>query len=308
MISFLFYFWNLNYSKLILKRAITFFALLIGLSALAGEPDSLEVKDYFFLDIGGSINSCKDELVSPLRYTGVHSSMRAGYNNRKVNRQWTAEVLYTQGDLSSNAPTVQREQIPSLQRYQFNFIYDFSLPKFQLNKWDFTAGLDAQGWLVYRENREFGNASFTFDQALTLGPTFTANRVWQKQKRKRHMWFICWNQKPHKMRWSNRVSTGLLGQASRPSYQTIINYTGENMTIFNLITNDDNLFLGLTGQVFSLQTTSALSWEFFNGNELHLTYHWNYYSLQNRSQAGNNQSEGSMNTVGLAFYYSLYQR
>ena len=275
---------------------------------MSGQYDSTKVRDYLYLDLGGSLSSCRDELVSPLRYTGIHSSIRAGYSNRKIKRQWLVEVLYTQGDLSSNALSVQREQIPSLQRYQFNFVYDFSLPSLQLNKWNFTVGLDAQGWLVYRENREFGNASFTFDQALTLGPTFTANKVWQKQKKERHLWFLSWNQKPHKMRWSNRFSTGLLGQASRPSYQTIINYTGENITVFDLITNEENLFFGLADQVFSLRTTSALSWEFFNGNELQIIYRWSYYSLQNKSQEGNNQSEGSMNTVGLAFYYSLYRR
>jgi hypothetical protein len=291
-----------------LKTSIALLSLLIYFGAFAAQNDSAIVKDFLFVDVGGSLNSYKDELVSPLRYTGVHSSLRLGYEYRNKRSRWSVQFLATQGNLSSSAPTVQREQIPSAQRYQLNLNYDFKLPKIAFKKWNFTAGVELQTLVVNRENDEFDNASFTFDAATTLGPSITANRTWTKKKRTRSIWFLKWEQKPHKMRWNNRISTSLFGQASRPSYQTIFEYTSERQTLLNLMYNDENIFFGTVDRIFSLSTHSSISWHFFNGNELHLTYNWNYYRLANKTQDGRNTSEGGMNNFGIAFYYALFKK
>lgn len=283
---------------------IAFVCLLLGQKSLA-QSDTLFPQSYLFADLALSLNSTKDELVSPLLYSGVHTSVRTGFARQTNKNRWEVSFLYSTGNLGSRAATVQREKAPTLQRFQLQFNYFFMLPSLSFKKWQFGVGPHVELFIVYRNNPEFDNAAFTFDHGNVLGVSGLASRIWVKKERKRSLWFLKWKQKPHRMQWDNQLSVGAVGWASRPTYQTITNYTGNEITLADLLYSSDNLFFGSVNKIVAISSQSSLAWEFFNGNQLKLNYHWNYYRLKNTSQDGQNQSEGSMNQLSISFFYAL---
>ncbi|MAX80287.1 MAG: hypothetical protein CL843_08940 [Crocinitomicaceae bacterium] len=276
--------------------------LLVGVNKVSYAQRQLD--DAFFSFEGGFLlNSARDELVSPLRYTGLNSSFSLGMNWYRERHLSNLSLQFTGGSVYSTQDNTERGDPPSLSRINLNYDRLYQL-NFSFKKWDFYAGGSLANTFVYRVNDEFDNAAYTYDYYSTLGPAFGTIRRWQKEKRDRHLWFLKWHQKPHFMELSYQLSTGLIGVGIRPGYQVIQNFQGDD-SYWEVFTRDENVFAGTVNRIFSLDSRLKLTWFFLNGNAFSFNYQWNYYRLNNTRQSGDNVVEGSMNGFSTSLYLKL---
>lgn len=247
----------------------------------------------------------KDQLVSSLRYTGFTVGAQTRYLRTTSKSNLQIRFGYATGTLRNSIDAFYRNDIPRFHR--FNFIGNYSREWKELGKWNFLPGAMIQSSVVTRTNQAFDNAAFVLDAFAVIGPTFRVERNWTKKERTRTLWFLKWQQQPHKMQLSAAVDCGLGGVGFRPEYQTISNITFNN-SLRERYFQQDNRFWGLANRIMTINTEVAISWTFLNGNALAVRYQWQYYQLNNTAQRSENRVQGALNTIGVSLITRLNKK
>ena len=202
--------------------------------------------------LGYGFETVKDASLSPVSYSGSLGSISTGYYFQ--NEKWISQfdiaglVGYQYPDV--NRESGYRETLTILGRGTYNL----SRRVFVKNDWTFFAGILSHNTWDYREHSRYGNSSANYTGLFSFGPVVTV-------------------QKPFELFSKNFTFSYSLGLPFgtyylRPGY--VKPYLNESI---------ENRGFAFWGDYFALDSRTDLIWTLKSGNQLRLSYNWDYSQL-----------------------------
>lgn len=214
--------------------------------------------------LGYSYQSVLDQSMSPVSYSGHFGHIKIGYHDQ--NERWLSEVDINAA-LGLQKPDVNQEEsnsqtLSSLVRLRYSLLRKWG----DWGDWRVLAGLSSLNRLDFRSHNQYVNSQVNYTSIFALGPAAGLQRE-----------FALFHEN-----WGVQVfmDLPLAAYYLRPGYIK---------PFFN-----DQLgskgFVGW-GNYFQLNTRSDLIYYLGNGNQLRLSYDWEYTSLKplNKVQTGTHQ-------------------
>lgn len=243
---------------MLLKRFPLFLFLFVTLQSLA-QPKG----HYFPFSMGYGFETVKDEALSPVSYSGSLGAVGLGYHYQ--NDKWIS-MLDINGLAGYQYPDLNRDEgyrntLTGLVRAH----YQLSRKVWQLpSSIDLFAGLVSHNSWDYRDHSRYGNSSANYIGLFSLGPIITAQKPFTLFSRNFTLAY----------RFGFPVATYYL----RPTY--IKPFLNQEI---------GSKGFAFWGDFYSLNSRTDLIYQLGNGNELRLSYVWDYYQLDllNKVQLAN---------------------
>lgn len=202
---------------------------------------------------GYGYETVKDVSLSPVSYSGSLGRINIGYYFQ--NEKWIS-MLDIAGLAGYQYPDVDsennyRQTLSILGRATYHLSRKVHSTK---NDWEFFVGLMSYNLWDYREHNSYGNSSTNYTGLFSFGAAFTAQKTFEFLKKN----------------WAFSYQLGLpVGTYfMRPGYiKPFLNQE---------IANKDFAFWG---DYYTIDSRADLIWLLPNGNQLRLSYNWDYSQL-----------------------------
>ena len=214
--------------------------------------------------LGYSYQSVLDQAMSPVTYNGHFGQLQIGYYDQ--NNLWISDFdLSALGGLQrpvSLRDETNRQTLSGLARLRYTLARQFTT----FGRWRFFAGLSSLNSFDYRNHNQYRNSESNYIALFSLGPSAGVQREFEL----------------FQQNWGLQVfmDVPLTGYYLRPGY-------------IKPFFNGDIGSKGFVwwGDFFMLNTRSDLIYYLPNGNQLRLSYQWEYLGLQplNKVQTATHQ-------------------
>lgn len=232
---------------------LVFSIVLCSHLALSQTKDSINYAalsgDYIQFSLGYSYQQVKDASLSPLTYAGNMGNIGLGYIYQSA--KWRNSIYIMGFGAFQNPQQRAPDNSSRVTTFAGRLHYRLSYRVWQHHKWRLYAGVASTNVWDYRTHNRFGNSSENFTGLANLGPTLHLQRP-----------FDLWGQK-----WQARYTLDLpvAAYVVRPGF------------IKPLLIEEPSVqewaFWGDYSSVFS---TLKLAWLLDNGNQILLSYQWEY--------------------------------
>jgi hypothetical protein len=217
--------------------------------------------DYLFLGLGASSESYKDHFVSPNVYGGVSGDISLGWHSYK--EAWMSNLDAT-GLAGWQNPIAFPNQNSQTNSFGFKGHYSLRYRFSQKGKHGFLAGIYSQNIFVIRNHNQFSNSAQSASGFFGYGPSlaYTYSRTTKVFGRD---WHWSWQSE-----WNIPFGTYIL----RPNF--IRTYA------FGNFADRGHHLLNGTWQT---DFRHSLIWRRSNGNQLRLSYQWDYFQTERYNPA-----------------------
>lgn len=216
---------------------------------------SAQVQQGHFLNFGFNFThqTVKDESLSPVSYSGPLGGLGIGYfdQNDKWLSQFEATITgaYQYPDIERDLDLSQTTTI--LSRAYYSLQYEV----LEKDEWHYFAGLKSHNLFDFRDHNRYTNSQSNYFASFSLGPIITVQRGFGYFSKRFQL----------QSGFAFPVATYQL----RPGY--VKPFTNSEV--------GDQGF-AYWGDFYMLDWRSELAWLLPNGNQIELSYHWNYTELQ----------------------------
>jgi hypothetical protein len=233
-----------------MKKALTLIFFIMLSFSLSSQ--SAFNGEYILFGLGGQLENFKDDLVSPLLYGGYSGAASLGWHSQ--HGAWQSNLdghiaIGYQSPLSLKQASNQTTTISGSVNYSLRYRI------ISKEKQALFIGLSSANLIGYRNHNLYRNSSLSFSNFISYGPSAS----WQYQPQ----WHIGnWNLP---IAWQSEISLPLASYLIMPGY---------NRQFFN---NESGLKKHtFIGEFWHLDFRHNLVYLLKNGNQLRLSYHWNY--------------------------------
>lgn len=235
--------------------SLAFFALLFA--TLTSRAQNSFDGNFIPFSLGGSYQVFIDEFNSPLIYSGLIGLSQTGFVNQNGYLQHN---LYINGGAGFQRPELNRdENLSRYTTYLARIHYSIRYKLWQKQMQSFFAGIVSHNTWDYRLHNRFGNSAETFTGLFSYGLSASYQREFD---------FKIWGKKPKHIGFQFDLNLPIASYVLRPAYV--------NQTVADEIGFTKNL---LVGDFFHINTQAHLVYFLKNGNQLRLSYNWDYASI-----------------------------
>lgn len=208
--------------------------------------------DYILLGLGGQLENFKDDLVSPLIYGGYSGAAALGWHSQ--HGAWQSNLdghiaIGYQSPISLSGISNQTTTVSGSVNYSIRYRIINS------DKQALFVGLSSANLIGYRRHNLYSNSALSFSNFISYGPSAS----WQFQPQ----WAIGKWKLP--FAWQSEINVPIASYLIMPGY---------NRPFFN---NESGLKKhAFIGQFWHFEFRHNLVYPLTNGNQIRLSYHWNY--------------------------------
>jgi len=223
--------------------------LLIGFKPSA---QNLFEGEYLLLGLGGQMENFKDDLVSPLIYEGYSGAAGIGWHSQ--HGAWQNNLaghiaIGLQGPPSLNDASNQTTTISGSINYSLRYRI------LKLEKQSLFLGLSSANLIGFRQHNLYRNSALSFSNFFSYG----LSAAWQYRPKLR-LW-----QTEIPLAWQSEVNFPLASYLIMPGY------------IRQFFNDESGLKThAFIGDFWHLEMRHNLVYPLKNGNQIRLSYHWNY--------------------------------
>ena len=228
--------------------------LLAAITVTAQNPEG----HYFIPSLNGNMHRVLDQAQSPVHYRGLGGGMGLGYGWHAD--KWILEVDVNAGFGLIKPQTSENPLNTSIILWQGGADNRFLWEVKKQRNTRYMAGINAPVFVQYRNHNNHSNSSETWNAYAMIGPEGGAQHTFTLFRRG----FVA----------DGFLSLPVWGYATKPSF-------AEFFGLFN-----DNISQRSWRSMVNIQTDLRLRMLLINGNQIGISYRWNYYSdsVDNLSQ------------------------
>jgi hypothetical protein len=242
--------------------------------------------------------SGKDKATSPLLYSGPTAMLDLEYLVHSDNIIKTFDLSAAVGILRTD-----KNAIKSINRGQaiginFNFHFDHLHRSFKKEgrklKYYLGGGLDFSNYS--RVNYKFQNALYNYEYMFSLGLAGRMELPFSYKSKKVKFLGMNFNRRDRDLRLSWQMYIPVFTSIYRPNYVSILNFADPDVPLIN----PDNFKAGIFSY-FQFRSKLELFYILHNGNQLKLSYLWEFYQYN----PGYNKVQGALNGAYFSFIFRL---
>lgn len=239
---------------------------------------------YIYVGSGYGSSNIRDEMTSPLRYSGGHFGGFAKYYHKTDRYIFQISSTAMIGQMGNSFHKEEKGTLGPMSSFISINRFDYWVPirKVLPNSWYWLVGGSSKNITWIRQNNEFTNSAFNFDLLGTLAASSRIERIFN------------WRKSNRKMKISYDIAIPIFSTISRKPYNGI-SESEDFLESFN-----ENVNAGFF-KVFDLSMNTELTYYFKNGNQLVAIYTWNYYGYN----PGYNSVKGAAKGLFLSLVIKL---
>ncbi len=232
-----------------------FFLSLLSIISFKPQAQNLFEGEFILFGLGGQIESFKDDFVSPLIYQGLSGAAGIGWHSQHGPWQNNFDGHIALGWQSPRSLIEVANQTTSLTG-SLNYSLRYRLVN--KNKQALFLGLSSANLIGYRRHNLYRNSALSFSNFISYG--FSA----------------AWQFRPQLKLWNTKIPLAWQSELNLPvaSYLIMPGYTRQSF-------KDESGFKAhrFIGDFWHLELRHNLVYPLANGNQVRLSYHWNYAQL-----------------------------
>ena len=229
-----------------------FLALILAFFGLKLSAQNVFEGEFLLFGLGGQMENFQDDLVSPLNYQGYSGAAGVGWHSQHGPWQSNLEghiAIGLQGPASLTKAPNQTTSITGSVNYSLRYRL------IESNKHAFFLGLSSANLIGYREHNLYSNSALSFSNFISYG----LSAAWQY----RPNWTI-WNT-DLPLAWQTEFNLPLASYLIMPGYTRQFFNDESGLRKHSLI-----------GEFYHFEFRHNLVFSLKNGNQIRLSYHWNY--------------------------------
>jgi len=268
------------------KILLYFFLIILSINTIAQEnqDSSSFINEGHYIGVSGgiAISSLRDLGTSPLFYTGILPSAQLSHIYYFGKNIWNFKFTTLNGVYLHMTDIDMFSASGNIFDFEFSFLHNYAE---EGNEYRTYIGTSLNNFSSFRNNSSFMNASFAFDNISYLNLDYKFEYDWvRKEKQKKLFWLFKYTRKEKRYVLGAKVGIPVFSMLYRPGYTYLGNATNSNNTLFPGYEWNYKVFPGLN-------TDLSISRVLNNGNQMKLSYYWDFMTTGKLSENRLEQSK-----------------